>query len=89
MVELIVWVVFGGIVGWIASMIMGTNAQQGAIANVIIGIVGALIGGYLSRALGGPGVSGFNIASLFVSVLGAVILIAVMRLFMRGGQSTY
>lgn len=81
MVELLLWVGFGAIVGWVASMIMGTNAQQGGLANIIIGIVGALIGGFFARMLGGEGVSGFNLTSFIFSVLGAVVLIGLVKLF--------
>ncbi len=87
MLEFIVWIVFGAIVGWLASMIMGTNQQQGALANIIVGIVGALIGGYLSRAFGGPAVTGFNLTSLFIAVIGAVVLLGALRLFSRGQKS--
>lgn len=81
MIELILWIVFGALVGWIASMIMGTNQQQGGLANIVIGMLGALIGGFVARSLGGAGVTGFNIVSFIVSLIGAVILIAVVKLF--------
>ena len=78
--NIILWIIFGAIVGWIASLIMRTNDEQGAIANIIIGIVGAFIGGAVSNLLGGPDVSGFNLTSMIVAVLGAVILIFFIRM---------
>lgn len=60
---------------------MGTDAQQGSLANIIIGIVGAMIGGFVMSLLGGPGVSGFNLTSLLVAILGSVILIWIVRRF--------
>jgi uncharacterized membrane protein YeaQ/YmgE (transglycosylase-associated protein family) len=83
----IIWVVIGGILGWIASMIMRTNAQQGLLLNVLVGIVGALLGGWLLAPLFGTGTinqSDFSVGSLIVSLLGAVILLAVVNLFRRG-----
>ena len=75
MVGLIVWIIFGGIAGWIASLILKTDAQQEIILNIILGIVGAVIGGVLMNMLGGTGITGFNLYSLLVAVLGAVIII--------------
>lgn len=86
--NIILWIIFGALVGWIASIIMRTNAEQGAVANIIVGIVGAFIGGLISQALGGPGISGFNLTSLIVAILGAVILLAIVRLFTRRGSGT-
>ncbi len=85
--NIILWVLFGALVGWIASLIMGTNSEQGPMANIIVGIVGAFIGGVLGRLLGGSGVSGFNLGSLLLAVLGSVILIFFIRLF-NGGRGT-
>jgi uncharacterized membrane protein YeaQ/YmgE (transglycosylase-associated protein family) len=81
--NIILWIIFGALAGWIASMIMGTNAQMGALANIIVGIVGALIGGFLMNAFGAPGVTGFNLTSLIVAVLGAVVLLFLVGLFRR------
>jgi uncharacterized membrane protein YeaQ/YmgE (transglycosylase-associated protein family) len=84
--SIILWILFGALVGWIASLIMKTNEEQGAVANIIIGIIGAFIGGAVARMLGGEGVTGFNVGSLFVAVLGAVILIFFIRM-LSGGRS--
>jgi uncharacterized membrane protein YeaQ/YmgE (transglycosylase-associated protein family) len=75
----IAWIILGALAGWIASIIMRTNAEQGAIANIIVGIIGAVIGGFLMQLLGASGVSGFNIYSLLVAIGGAVILLALYR----------
>ena len=83
----IIWVVIGGILGWIASMIMRTNAQQGLLLNVLVGIVGALLGGWLLTPLFGTGTinqNDFSLGSLVVSLLGAVVLLAAVNLFRRG-----
>ena len=83
----ILWLIVGGIVGWIASLIMRTDAQQGMLLNVIVGIVGAFIGGWLISPLVGAGTinqNNFSIASLLVSLVGAVILLAIVNLFRRG-----
>ena len=82
----IIWLIVGGIVGWLASLVMKTDAQQGILLNVIVGIVGAFLGGWLISPLVGVGTinSGFSIGSFVVSLLGAVILLAIVNLFRRG-----
>ncbi len=80
---IILWIVFGGLVGWIASMIMRTNASQGIILNVIVGIIGALIGGWVMSWLGKSGVIGFNLYSFLVALLGAIILIGIVKIIRR------
>lgn len=79
----IVWLVFGGLAGWVATMIMGENARFGVLANIIIGIVGAYLGGWLSGQFGYGGVSGFDIRSFIVAVIGSVVLLFVLSLFQR------
>ena len=83
---IIVWLIVGGIVGWLASLIMRTDAQQGIILNVVVGIIGALIGGWLIGPLLGSGSinEGFSIMSVVVSLIGAIILLAIVNLFRRG-----
>lgn len=76
---IIAWIIIGGLAGWIASIITKTNRQMGVFANIIVGIIGALIGGFLFTILGGAGVTGFNFWSVFVSVVGAVILLAIIK----------
>jgi uncharacterized membrane protein YeaQ/YmgE (transglycosylase-associated protein family) len=85
--NLIIWLVVGGLIGWVASMIMRTDGQQGIILNVVVGIVGAFLGGFLLSPLLGAGTvnSGdFSVAGLAVSLLGSVILLAIVNLFRRG-----
>ncbi len=83
---LIIWLIVGGIVGWLASMMMKTDGQQGIILNVVVGIVGAFIGGWLISPLVGMGTinSGISIGSIVVSLIGAIILLAIVNLFRRG-----
>jgi uncharacterized membrane protein YeaQ/YmgE (transglycosylase-associated protein family) len=76
---IILWIIFGALVGWIASIVMGTNSQQGAFLNVAVGVVGALIGGWLMSFFGGTGITGFNLYSFLVALAGAMILVTVMR----------
>lgn len=81
---IIVWIIFGALVGWIASMIMKTDPEQGAVLNIVVGIVGAVIGGWIMSFFGENGVSGFNLYSFIVALLGAVVLIAVIKALRRG-----
>ena len=83
----IIWIVIGGLIGWAASLVMKTDAQQGVVLNVVVGIVGALVGGWLLAPLFGTGTinqNDFSLASLVVSLLGAIILLAVVNLLRRG-----
>lgn len=73
------WLVLGGIAGWLASIIKGTNASMGMFANIATGIVGSMIGGWVFNLLGGRGVTGFNLYSLAVATVGAVILISIVQ----------
>jgi uncharacterized membrane protein YeaQ/YmgE (transglycosylase-associated protein family) len=88
MINFILWLIVGGILGWIASMIMRTDAQQGMLLNVVVGIIGAFLGGLLiSPLLGLPTMTQSNIFSLsgmLVALLGAIILLAIVNLFRRG-----
>lgn len=72
---LLSWIIVGGLAGWIASMIMKTNESMGFVANIVVGVIGAFIGGFVVSLFGKTGVTGFNLWSLIVAVLGAVILI--------------
>lgn len=83
----IAWIVIGGLLGWIASKIMNTDAQQGIILNVVVGVVGALLGGWLiSPLVGLPTINqnAFSVGAMVVSLVGAVILLAIVNLFNRG-----
>jgi uncharacterized membrane protein YeaQ/YmgE (transglycosylase-associated protein family) len=80
----IAWIIFGGLAGWIASMIAGTNARQGCLLNVIVGIVGAVIGGAVYGFLIGQSVDfGFNLRSFGVAVVGALILLGILNAAQR------
>ena len=89
MINFIVWIILGGVLGWIASMLMGTNAQQGTLMNIVVGIVGAFVAGWLLTPLFGIATinqNNFSIAAMAVSLLGAVILLALLNLFRRGAM---
>lgn len=78
---IIAWIVLGALAGWITSMIMGTNEKQGCIGNIVVGIVGAFIGGFVLNSFMNDGsVTGFNLWSIFVAVLGSVILLFILGL---------
>ncbi|MDX2013033.1 MAG: GlsB/YeaQ/YmgE family stress response membrane protein [Myxococcaceae bacterium] len=75
-------VVLGGVAGWLASVVAGTNARMGLVANVLVGVLGSTVGGVVFRFFGGAGVTGFNLSSLLVSVVGAcVVLVVAKKLF--------
>ncbi len=75
--SIIGWIILGAIAGWLASIVTGRNAQMGLLANIIAGIVGALVGGFLFSAFGGAGVTGFNLYSLFVAFIGAIVVLLI------------
>lgn len=81
--SIILWIVFGGLIGWIASIIMRTDAEQGMIMNIALGIVGGVVGGWIMKAFDRPGITGFDIYSFVVALLGAIILISIGRIFRR------
>jgi uncharacterized membrane protein YeaQ/YmgE (transglycosylase-associated protein family) len=76
---ILLWIIFGALAGWIASMFMASDSNQGLVADVIMGIIGAVVGGYIMEFLGYSGVSGFNLYSVAVAVLGACIVIFIGR----------
>ena len=83
---ILVWLIVGGVVGWLASIIMRTDAQQGILLNVVVGIVGALLAGFIVSPMVGVGTinEGVTLATFLVSLLGAVVLLAIVNLFRRG-----
>lgn len=84
---ILILLIVGGLIGWVASMIMRTDAQQGIILNVVVGIVGALLAGFIVTPFigGAPITSGvINIQSILVSLLGAVVLLAIVNMVRRG-----
>ena len=83
----IVWLVVGGLIGWVASMVLKTDAQQGVFLNIVVGIVGAFLGGWLiSPWVGVPSINqdAFSIGAMAVSLVGAIILLAIVNLMRRG-----
>jgi uncharacterized membrane protein YeaQ/YmgE (transglycosylase-associated protein family) len=85
--NIIIWLIVGGIIGWLASLMMKTDGQQGIILNVVVGIVGAMLGGWLLSPLLGAGTinqDNFSLPALVVSFLGAAILLAIVNLVRRG-----
>jgi uncharacterized membrane protein YeaQ/YmgE (transglycosylase-associated protein family) len=73
--------IVGAVSGWLASIVMRTNASQGLLLDIVVGIIGAFLGGWLFSVLGAPGVTGFNVWSVFVAFIGAVVLLGLLRLF--------
>lgn len=85
--NIIIWLVLGGVIGWVASLIMRTDARQGLLLNVVVGIVGAVLGGWFLSPLFGVSTinqGNFSLAGLLVSLLGAVVLLAIVNLIRRG-----
>lgn len=78
---LLTWIILGGVSGWIASIIMKRNDQMGCITNIVVGVLGALIGGWVATLFGFGSVTGFNLVSVIIAVLGAVALLAVVGWF--------
>jgi uncharacterized membrane protein YeaQ/YmgE (transglycosylase-associated protein family) len=83
MIGILVWLIVGGIVGWLASIVMRTNAQQGILLNIIVGIVGAFIGGMIFSG-GNINQQPLDLSAFLVSLVGAIILLAIVNLFRRG-----
>jgi len=86
-INLILWLVVGGLIGWVASMVMRTDAQQGVLLNVIVGIVGAALAGLVVSPLVGVGTinqDAFSFGALVVSLIGAIVLLGIVNLIRRG-----
>lgn len=69
------WIIIGALAGWLASMVTGNNKKMGAFANIGVGIIGGFIGGFIMNLLGGTGITGFNLRSLFVAFIGSLIFL--------------
>ena len=85
--NIIIWLIVGGLIGWVASMLMRTNGQQGILLNVVVGVIGAVLGGWFLSPLFGVSTinqGNLSVPSLIVSLLGAVILLAIVNLVRRG-----
>ena len=83
---IVIWLVIGGIVGWLASIVMKRDGSQGILMNVVVGIVGALLAGFFISPMVGVGTinDGVSVGSILVSLVGAIILLAIVNLFKRG-----
>lgn len=86
--NIVLWLIAGAFIGWLASRIMGTNSQQGLFLDIVVGIVGAVLAGWFLSPLFGIGTinqNNFSLPALMVSLLGAIILLAIVKLFRRRG----
>lgn len=84
LMDIFVWLLFGAVVGWVASKLMGTDAQQGLLSNILVGILGAFVGGFLAGLMDLPSpVAGFDLYSFFIALVGAVVLLWVVRLIRK------
>ncbi len=81
--NILLWIVLGGLAGWIASIIMKRNEQQGLLGDILLGIIGAIVGGFVVSLLGGEGITGFNLYSLVIAIIGAIGLIWAARAVRR------
>ncbi len=81
---ILLWLLLGGIAGWLASIVMRRDGSMGIGMNIVVGIIGAVIGGVVMNLLGAPGATGINWWSLLVAFVGAVVLLAIINLFKRG-----
>ena len=88
MINFVIWLIAGALIGWLASRIMGTSGQQGLMLDIVVGVVGAFVAGWFLTPLFGIGTinqSNFSLPALLVSLVGSVILLAVVSVFRRGG----
>jgi uncharacterized membrane protein YeaQ/YmgE (transglycosylase-associated protein family) len=83
LVNILLWIILGAVAGWLASLVMGRDAEMGAIANIVVGILGAFVGGLLMNLFGEPGATGFNLYSLIVAFLGSIALLFLYSLVRR------
>ena len=84
MINFIIWLILGGVIGWLASKVMNTDAQQGIFLNIVVGVVGSFIGGFILRSFGKINDNDFSISSLVAAFVGALILLAIVNLVRRG-----
>lgn len=81
--NILAWIIFGALVGWLASIVAGTNARMGAIANIGVGIVGTMVGGFIASLFGIDISAGFNLVALLVAIGGGVLLLSLAKMFSR------
>jgi uncharacterized membrane protein YeaQ/YmgE (transglycosylase-associated protein family) len=77
--NILAWIILGGVAGWLGSIVAKTNAQQGLFLNIVVGIAGAFLAGFVFSFFGGAGVTGFNLYSLLVATIGSVLLLGIVR----------
>lgn len=82
--QLILWLVFGAVIGWIASIITKRNSRMGAFANIIVGLLGAVLGGFIAQFIGLGSYSEFSIGGILISLAGAIIILLIVNMFTRG-----
>lgn len=80
---LISWIIIGGLAGWMASKFMETDKSQGVFINIVVGIIGAFIGGFVMNLIGGQGVTGFNLWSFIVSLIGSIIFLCILKMIRK------
>lgn len=85
---IISWIILGGLAGWVASMIAGTNREQGLLGNIVVGVIGAVIGGFIVNLFGVDGITGFNLWSFAVALLGSVIALWAWKALRGGNRRT-
>lgn len=86
-VSILAWIIVGGIAGWLASLVMKTDTRQGCLTDIIVGVIGGFLGGWLLSQLGvGAQVTGINIGSIFVAFIGAVVFLAILKFIQRGAR---
>ena len=79
--DIFFWIIFGAIVGWIASILTGRRSQMGCLTNIVVGVIGAFLGGWIWRFFGEASVTGFNFSSFLVAIIGAVVLLIILGFF--------
>lgn len=77
--SIVTWIILGGLAGWVASLITKTDGSQGILGNIVVGIVGGLLGGFIVGLFGGSGVTGFNLWSFIVALIGAIVLLVIWK----------
>ena len=81
--NILLWLVFGALAGWLASIIMGTDGQMGVGSNILFGILGSVVGGFIASLLGIGSITGFNIGSMLIAVAGACLCLLVVNMVKR------
>jgi len=81
--NILLWIVFGALTGWLASILMKSDANQGTVTDIIMGVIGAFVGGMIMNMVGEPGVTGFNLYSIIVAVIGACVVIFLRRAMLK------